>query len=221
MGDTLIIIQQGTPVIVEDVATYIGAGTAGTVGGCRRLVFPSGILDGAGDPVALAPLIYAISTTGRCLNPTRTMNVDNDALPHPTTAAVKTLGSTRVVRFEEQVEDVIATEVWEARGGASMTTAFFRLIYEYLLNARFIPGGGPTYIQWEPRDRTDKVFLVELLSLSAGGEGESQFDLADIMGGDVMAPAPDFDTVFSRVSPVPTGLVDVDVRLRMRIISEA
>lgn len=223
MGETLIIIQLGDPLVVEDVTTYLGTGTAGDPSACRRLVFPSGIVDGAGDPVALAPIVYAIRASGgKCLNPTRTLNLDNFVLPHPITQPVKTLGSTRVVRFENGTEDVIVTEIWSASAGASMTTAFFRLLYEYLLNARFIPGGGPSYVQWEPRDRSEETYNVELLSLTAGNGGdEERFDLADIRGGDVLAAAPDFDNVFTRVSPTPTGLVDVEVRLRMRIVGLA
>lgn len=218
MSETLIIIQQGTPVVVTDTATFLGTGTAGDPAACRRLVFPDGVVDGNADPVALAPIVYAVTTTGRCLNPNRTFNLDNVVLPHPTTAAVKTLGSTKVVRFEERDEDVIVTEVWTAGGGASMPTSLFRLFYEYLLNERFIPTG--LYITWEPRDRSEKTYLVELLSLSAGGgDGEQRFDLADIRGGDSTTGS--IDAVLERVGPAATGLVDVDVSLRMRIVSEA
>ena len=211
MGEVLIIIQQGVPVVAEDEVEFFGVGSAGDPTACRRLTFPANV-----SPL-LAPIVYAID--GKCCNPSRSFNIDNAVMPHPLTAAVRTIGSTRVVRFEEQDEDVIVTETWE--GGdtdAAMTTALFRQFYEYLINAKLIPPSGVLgFIQWEPRDRTDKVYNVELLSLEAGGGGpEQRFDILDLRqpGGTEISNSLD------SINPVPTGLVDREVRLRMRIISE-
>jgi len=72
------------------------------------------------------------------------------------------------------------------------------------------------YIQWEPRDRTEKVYNVELLSLTVGGgTGESQFDVADIR-----TESGDYDDSLTMVNATATGVIDAEVRLRMRIVSE-
>lgn len=210
MGEVLIIIQAGVPVVAEDEVTFFPIGSAGDPGACRRLVFPATV-----SPL-LVPIIYAIA--GSCKNPDRTFNLDNAVLPHPITTAQRTLGSTRVIRFEEQIEDVIVTEVWAgSQTLMSMITALFRQFYEYLINADLIPSEGPDFIHWEPRDRTDKIYNVELLSLSVGGgEGERRFDVVDFRepGGD------EIETALAGLSPVPSGGVDREVTLRMRIISE-
>lgn len=214
MGTTLIVIQQGAAVVDEDEVTFLGIGSAGDPDACRRLVFPANV-----SPL-LAPIVYAIGPQGNCCNPLRTINLDNVVLPHPLTEAVRTLGTTRVIRFEEATEDVIVTEVWPGNDTeASMTTAFFREFYEYIINADLIPATGVLgFIQWEPRDRTDKVYNVELLSLEVGSGGDrNRFDVIDLRdqgGGEIQ-------NALDSLSPVPTGVIDREVRLRMRIISEA
>lgn len=211
MGEVLIIIQQGAAAVAEDEVEFFGIGSAGDPAAARRLTFPANV-----SPL-LAPIVYAIA--GLNCNPTRSFNIDNAVLPHPITEAVLTLGSTRVVRFEEQDEDVIVTEVWQGSDSdAAMTTALFRQFYEYLINAKLIPASGVLgFIQWEPRDRNDRVYNVELLSLEVGGGGrENRFDVLDLRqpgGGEI-------SNSLDSINPVPTGLIDREVRLRMRIIDE-
>lgn len=210
MGTTLIVIQQGAAVVAEEEVTFLGIGSAGDPTACRRLVFPANI-----SPL-LAPIVYAIGAS--CANPDRTFNLDNSVLPHPITEKVRTLGTTKVVRFEEQDEDVIVTEVWEGSDtDLRMTSALFRMFYEYLINAKLVPSIGPDFITWEPRDRTDRIYNVELLSLEVGGGGgEQRFDVVDLRdpGGSEIQTATD------PINLTPTGLIDREVRLRMRIISE-
>lgn len=211
MGEVLIIIQQGVPAVAEDEVEFLGIGSEGDVSAFRRLVFPANV-----SPL-LPPIVYSIA--GVAANPDRTFNLDNAVLPHPLTEAVRTLGSTRVVRFEEETEDVIVTEVWTGSDGrAAMTTALFRQFYEYLINAKLIPSTGVLgFIEWEPRDRNDRTYTVELLSLSVGGgAGEARFDVLDLReaGGN------EIQTTLDTINPVPTGLVDREVRLRMRILAE-
>ena len=211
MGETLIVIQQGAPTIVEEPITFLGTGSAGDPDACRRLVFPAGV-----SPL-LAPIVYQVTDLGICLNPTRTFNLDNTVLPHPVTNPVKTIGSTRVVRFDQETEDVIVTEQWDVDGGSSMPTFFLRLLYEYLINQPPFDPSQIDFITWEPRDRSDRIYSVDLLSLSVGGgTGETQFDIRDIRGkgGDEVAKGTDF------LNTLPTGLVDQEVSLRMRIIAD-
>lgn len=208
MGETLIIIQQGVPVVVEDALTFLGTGSEGDPAACRRLVWPASV-----SPL-LPPLTYTIGLTGQCFNPMRTLNLDNKVLPHPRTAVVETLNTTRVIRYERGDDDVVVTETWN--GG--MTTALFRLFYDYLINASLLSATGP-FIQWEPRDRSTRTYDVTLLSLTVGaGEGEARFDVADIRGDSGQVGT--FDNALSNLSPLPTGLIDVEVELRMKIIGE-
>lgn len=214
MGETLIAIQQGDPVVAEEAVTFIGIGSAGDRGACRRLVYPAAL-----SPL-LVPIVYSVA--GLCKNPDRTFNLDNVVLPHPTTRVIKTLGSTRVISFADGDEDVVVTEVWTGSDvRAAMTTALFRMFYEYLINA---PPYEPTqteYIQWEPRDRTDVVYNVELLSLSVGGgEGEARFDVIDFLEDGGINNGGDFENAMDGLNALPTGIIDREVRLRMRIISE-
>src|SRR5689334_10982490 len=166
MGTSLLTIQQGTPVTASSTLTFLGTGSAGDPAAARRLVWPTGV-----SPL-LAPLVYAVASNGVVLNPSRLLNFDAVPLPHPRTQVVETLGTTRSVRFERALADVVVTEIWEAKGGASMPTSLFRLLYEYLANAALIPADGP-YIVWEPRDRTTARYSVALLSLGVGGGGDS------------------------------------------------
>lgn len=211
MGESLIIVQQGTPVVAPATVTFIGTGSAGTVGACRRLVFPSGT-----SPL-LAPIVYSFGPNGTCLNPGRTLNFDKVPLQHPDTSVVKTIGGSKVIRFDGKDEDVVVTEVWEANRGVSMPTFFFRLLLEYLLNAPKFELGQTNFITWEPRDRTDTAYQVELLSLSNGtGSGEQRFDVADLGR---QAPGNDLDHAMSNVNTTETGAIDREVRLRMKILA--
>jgi hypothetical protein len=152
------------------------------------------------------------------MNPTRTFNLDNAVLPHPTSNVVKTIGGSRTIRQEETDADVIVTEVWTADSGLSMPTPLFRLFYEYLINGQLI-GGTDDKIQWEPRDRTDRIYTVDLLSLSVGGgEGETRFDVTDVRGLDALTS--DFDNALTNWNAVDAGILDREVRLRMRIVAD-
>lgn len=158
MGETLIIIQQGDPVVVEDPITFIGMGSEGDPNACRRLVFPDTITP------LIAPLVYEITADGICMNPDRTLNFDKEPLFHPITSSVRTLGSTRDVRFEEDTDDVVVTEIWLGNDTLlPMPTSLFRLFYEYLINAPPFTTGQTDFIIWEPRDRTTRSWNVNIL----------------------------------------------------------
>ncbi len=206
MSETLIIVQAGTPVEATTGLTFLGTGSEGTFGACRRLVFPAGV-----SPL-LAPIVYSVGPNGVCLNPTATLNFDKIPLTRPTTSVVKTIGSTRVVRFEEGEGDVVVTEVWATTGGASMPTSLFRLFKEYLDNAPPFTPAQVDFIVWEPRDRTTRTYQVELLGIEVGGQDFNVRDLRTVAG--------DFDDALTTLNTTPTGLIDEEVRLRMRIVAE-
>lgn len=212
MGSSLIILQQGTPAEAEDTVTLLGIGSAGDPSALRRLVYPSSV------SMDLPPVVYSVA--GLACTPTRTLNLDNAVLTTARAEAVKTLGSTRVVRFDEGLEDTIVTEVWEGSANrAAMPTSLFRQLYEYWINPPPFSLSGQAYIRWEPRDRSTKVYEVELLDLSVGGEGG--FDVADLreLGGRWGGGS--IDNALDSVNATPTGWIDKEVRLRMRIVAEA
>lgn len=212
MGETLILIQQGDPVVVEESVTFIGIGSAGDRDACRRLVFP------AVTTPELPPLVY--SMFGLCGNPTRTLNLDNDVLRHPYVSRTLTLGGTRVTRFEQGEGDVIVTEIWEGgQARASLTTALFRQFYDYLANSSLL---GPTdFITWEPRDRNANVYQVELLSLTVGsGDADSHFDVQDFRDPGGLDDGGSIANALDDANVLPTGYVDREMELRMRIVGK-
>ncbi len=218
MGETLIVIQQGDAVVVEDAITFIGAGSEGDPNACRRLVFPSTV-----SPL-IAPLLYEITASGICQNPDRTLNFDQEPLFHPITSSVRTIGSTRDVRFEEATEDVIVTEIWLGSDSRlPMPTSLFRLFYEYLINAPPFTTGQTDFIEWEPRDRTTRSWNVNILSLTVGGspgQVEQRFDVKDLRTPGGLTDGGSIENALDNLNVLPTGVIDREIRLRMRIISE-
>lgn len=203
-------ISQGTPPEAEVGIRFLGTGSQGTRRALRRLVFPDG---------DLAPLVYFS-------NPDRTLGLDNIVLPHPIAKATLALEGTKVTRFERATGDVIITEIWTAESGKlSMPTFFFRLLYEYLDNEPTFDPVTPVYVQWEPRDRNSLTYNVELLSFLAGTGGEGEFfDVIDFRpsGGiyDTERQA-DVMGVLDDLTTEETGVLDVEVRLRFRIVGLA
>lgn len=212
MGSSLILIQQGDPLIVEQAVTFIGIGSAGDRGACRRLVFPQITTP------AIPPLVY--SAFGLCANPDRTYNLDNDVLQHPITSVDLTLGSTRVTRFETGIDDVIVTEVWEgSQNRMAATTALFRQFYDYLMNAALL--GPDDFITWEPRDRNSNVYQVELLSLTVGsGTGERRFDVQDFLEPGGIFQGGTIENAMDAANTLQTGFVDREMELRMRVVAK-
>ena len=199
-------IYAGVPISATSSVTLVETGMTGDRTAKTRLVHP--------DAVTFPPLVYY-------RNPDRRWNFDQAPLLAPIVNVQRTIGSTRVTRFEQGVEDVLVTEVWESgQGRASMTASQFRLLYELLINPPAFDPNAPEYIQWEPRNETDSVFNVELLALQLGGSGENPYDVrvwratgGQYHGGTVREPIDSLDLVES-------GLVDREVRLSMRIVSE-
>lgn len=204
-------IFAGTPATASQVVTFIGTGSAGTPGAARILTHPNSLL---------APITYLT-------NPDRSLNLDNVVLSAPLISTALTLEDRKVFRFESNLADTIVTEVWEASGPkAAMVAAQFRLFYEYWINPPPFDAVNQTYIQWEPRDRNALKFNVEIVNLSVGGGGRgggdtsAQFDLNEIIpkggvndGGDTFMPLDSFDDSGS-------GLVDRNVVLQMKIVSQ-
>jgi hypothetical protein len=199
-------LQQGVAVEAVSTVQLLDTGLTGARGALRRLTHPT-----AG---TFAPLTYY-------LNPTRTVNYDNDVLRSPITSVIRTLSASRVIQFAELTEDVIVQEIWEAGGGLSMPVFMFRLLYEYLVNPPAFSASVPVYVQWEPRDRSDQVFNVQLLSLEVGGRGYSiRHWQSDGGPNDPRTPTATGLTPTDTMDVAPTALLDQPVTLTMRIVDE-
>lgn len=205
-------IKAGSPITAVATTTLIAAGSTGDPTARRRLTHPTG--------GTFPPLIYGGG------NPDRTFNFDEgngELLRAPISQIVRTLDSTKLVRFEELTRDVIITELWLADGGLSMPSWFYRKLYEYLLNEPNNSAPVPEWITWEPRDAPGgKIFNVQLVRLLVGGEGAIDFTDVRAWGG----PNDPFGNTGTILTPAdledvtPTGYVDRDVALIFRIVED-
>lgn len=200
----LVFIGAGTPTVVSSTVTLLDSGTAGTLGALRTLVHPDG--------TNFSPITYY-------LNPSRSINVDAEVLPHVIGSAPLTLTGRKTVRFQLATTDVVVTEIWEGAEGrrASMPYFLWRQLLEYLLNPPAFDAVAQTYIQWSPRDVSARTYNVEIIDLRVGGNtsGDDAFDINPwrANSGPIRNPLESMDVS-------PTALLDRDVRLRMKIVGE-
>ena len=201
MGTSRIILQAGTPAVSSQALKLLPINSSGDPTALRRLVYPTAA------SALIAPLVYA--SGGLNQNPTRTLNFHREPLLKRQTTPVKTLGSTQLVDFTDKLEDVLITEVWSAESGFSMTAAMWRELKAYYDNPPDPTLG--VFVQWEPRDETTKVYNVQIVSITPG-----DYDILEVVGrgGGTIA------TATSGLEPTSTGLIDTEVRLVLRIVSE-
>jgi hypothetical protein len=196
-------IFAGSPVSAALGVTLLGIGSPATPAAKRRLTHPD---------TAIVPVTYFA-------NPDETDNFDLEPLPRPDAMALKTLTSTRVVRFEETLEDVIVTERWIGEGAkAAMPSFFFRQLYNLWLNPPDLSVSNPVYVQWEPRDQGTIVYKVELLSLTAGGDAAIQSTELLAQGGKFDGGT--YEAPLDPLNALRTGLVPKTVELTMRIVAK-
>jgi hypothetical protein len=216
MAETLIIYQLGVPAVAEEEVTFLGIGSAGDPDACRLMTHPNNFV-----AAALAPITYTVGPY--CFNPTRVLNLDNAVLNHPITSAPLTIGGRKVVRFETSQSDVIITEIWEGSNEkASMPTALFRQFKEYLDNPPPLDVSAPEFIIWEPRDRNQLSYEIELLDLSVGGGAaggnDTRFDVVDLRGPGGIFRGGTIENATDGLNTIATGLIDRTVTLRFRIV---
>lgn len=122
----------------------------------RKLVYPNN---------ELAPLIY-------CKNPDEWTNFDTEPLvKRPSVAAMRTLAGNRLTGWKGFSKDALVTETW--RGGeneASLSLDCVRQLYAYYENP---PDNA--FIEWHPRDRTNKVYHILIDRVTVDGE-QMKFD---------------------------------------------
>jgi len=198
---TQIIIQQGQPQTATQTLELYPINSTGDPDACRRLVHPN---------TSIPPLVYSVNSL--CFNPVRTRGFDLDVLLSRQTSTVKTLGSTRVIDYTDQLEDSIVTEEWPgSESDFSMPIAMWRELYVYYRNPPDTTVG--EYVVWEPRDRTSKRYNVQILSITP--TEEFQIDEFRSRGG-----GGDSATVTSILEPTASGFINSTVALRMRIVGE-
>lgn len=205
-------ISLGTPLSGAVGLTFLGTGSAGTRGALRRLIHPN---------PSLPPITY-------WGNPDRTFNLDNDVLISPRVNALRGLEDTTLVRFEDAISDVIVTEIWTATEGRrySVPTFFFRLLDEYWVNTPDYEPLAQEYIQWQPRDRNDFTYNIEIIRLTVGGGAENNqlFDVADVRqrGGkyDPNFPGAPYMNSTDSLNVLETGLLDRTMQLQFKIKSK-
>jgi len=191
-------ILQGTVTTASTTVQLLPAGVTGTPGALRRLVHPNSAL--------MPPLVYF-------RNPDRRGNFDAQVLRSPLATLVRTIDDSKLVRFEENQQDVIVTETWE--GELSMPTFFFRLLYNYFINPPAFSVVNPVYIQWEPRDESTDVYNIEILDLQLGSGAPSKFDVRKYSGqGGSVIEHPGYGLDVS-----PTTFLDRPVTLTFRVVS--
>jgi len=193
------------PTVDEDLAVeLLSIGSPLTTSARRRLVHPD---------TEIVPVTYFA-------NPDEWDFFDTEPLPRPDAQALKTLGGTRVVRFEEALEDVIVVERWLAEGAkAAMPSHFLRQLYDVWRNPPVLSLTDPVYVQWEPRDRTTNVYNVEILDLSVGTAG--RLEVTELLAQGGKFDGGDIENPLDPLNVLRTGLIPKQVTLTMRIVSEA
>lgn len=99
--------------------------------------------------------------------PDKTFNFGYDVLLKLRSVATKTLGSTGIAKFKDELQDVVIKEVWLA-DQLSTLTSFFHGVKAFV-NSTLPP---ERYIGWVPRDLTAKCYFVELLDVQVGAPDE-------------------------------------------------
>ena len=123
-------------------------------GAARELRYP-------GD--ALPPLIYEEP-------PDSWENFDTAPLTaRPLAKGQMTISDYQLARWPGYVKDNPVREIWKGSDTDShMPLSFLRRLWEYYANP---PASG--YITWNPKDRADKAYNIEIIGLRAGSAADS------------------------------------------------
>lgn len=98
--------------------------------------------------------------------PDQTVNFSRAPLRRMRTTTVKTLTSSGIARYPDELSDVVIHEVWSAGGQASTLEEFFHALYRFWINP--LPVG--RYIGWQPRDLTPRCYAVHLVDVRLGSD---------------------------------------------------
>ncbi|MDD2900828.1 MAG: hypothetical protein PHU44_00165 [Syntrophales bacterium] len=178
-AQTTFTIQEPPEIYQETVDLVLLPENAGSLA-LRELRYP-------GD--TLPPLIYG-------QNPDKWENFDTAPLTaRPFLKGEMTLADYSLARWPGYLKDRPVREIWSGSDKESrMEAYFFRRLWEYFANP---PVAG--FITWNPKDRIDKAYNIEIESLIAGGQ----------------------DTVTLDYLAIREGLITGEVVFTFRIIGEA
>jgi hypothetical protein len=199
------IIGLGAPVVAVSSLVILAVGQDGDPAASGLLTHP--------DAANFAPIAYEF-------NPDFTTNLDNEVLLAPTAKLSRTASSSKLIRQEGLLVDVVCEETWGGQEGrrVSMPTYLFRLLYEYLRNPPAFSATAQTFIQWAPRYRSLKTYNVHLFKLTVGsGAGAAVFNVNEFRAsaGNVI------DSPFDEMDVSPTGFMDQSVTVHLHVVSEA
>jgi hypothetical protein len=194
-------IFPSSAVVASTTLTLLGSGSAGTLGAKRILTHP--------DAINFLPIVYFT-------HPQFTLGIDNEVLPRVQGSLVRTAETTKVVRHPEFESDVVIVEKWPSDSGISMPSFMARQLYEYAKNTPALNIASPNYITWQPRDKNDKTYNVVIVSFNIGGD-EIGIDFTERRGAENNEILGDMEGL----DVSPTGAIQGDAELVMKIVSEA
>lgn len=132
------------------------------------------------------------------LNPQQTIGFHAGPWTRPLYAEARTLDRTSRVQFAGHFTDLTVTEIWMGGGNRiAMALSQFAGLYDLFFNVPDVASVG--YIQWSPRDISNRTFNVLLTNLTVGGNANIMLDTLAKTG---------------------SGWVHDEVRLEMALISE-
>lgn len=196
-------IGLGTPTVAVSTLTILSIGEEGDPSALGLLTHPL-----SGD---FAPITYQ-------RNPDFTTNLDNEVWPAPDAQLIKTSTSSKLVRTEGLLADVVCDEGWIGQAGsrAAMRSFFARQLYEYLINPPAFSATAQTFIVWQPRYRSNRSYNVEFYKMVIGsGSGAQVFNAHELRGAGVVIQSP-----FDGGDVSPSGLIDQPVTISLHIVSE-
>lgn len=202
-ASSTLLIGLGAPTVSESSLTILSIGQDGDPTAQQILTHP--------DSDNFPPIVFY-------RNPDFITNLDNVVLRGPDARLQKTSSSSKLLRQEQVLEDIVCELTWGAQQGtrASMPTFLFRQLYEYLINPPTFSATAQTYIEWQPRDKSLLTYNVELYQIRVGGgSGANVFNVHDYR-----LPTTTIANPLDTMDVSPTGLVDQAVTVSLRTVSE-
>jgi hypothetical protein len=162
-AETTFTIQNPQEEFVETVDLVLLPENTGT-DALRELRYPGDLLP---------PLIYE-------QNPDKWENFDTSPLTaRPLFKAEMTIAATSMTRWGGYLTDRPVKETWRGDDRRSLMTAYYlRRLWEYFANP---PATG--YITWNPKDRMDRAYNIEIEGLQVGGQDIVSFDYLALRHG--------------------------------------
>ena len=181
------------------VSTTLTATSAVTVTIMPRIPVSQADAVGAGSPRLLSYPTSALATPYYYnLNPQQTINFNANPLTRPLYASQRSLTKTVNAQFVGDVTDLEVTEIWMGGGNRiAMALSQFAMLYDFYYNVPDFASSG--YIQWQPRDISNRTFKVLITSLTVGGSEGITLD---------------------NLVKAGTGYVHDTVEMRLRLIEE-